>query len=466
MKKKFSFSTKQLLNLESFFFLVAFELLMSFSFLGYIHIEPISVTISYIPVLIAACLLGPIYSTVLGAVFGIASLWKASAFYVSAGDRIFSPFLSGAPIQSFLLSVGSRLLFGAVVGVLYWAAKRSARHQYLFIAIISFFGKVLHSICVYGVMGIVFPEQGRGVLDAFEGFLDAGDLLVALFTMLLLAVSWKVWNMPQILQYRDFVRLKQSYSGSPSYIKLVVLSIVLLLIFAGMIGTYFVNRIRYMLLAHGVELSEKASHDLTHLQLQFLFGVIALSLIVYIVSRGVHDYIVYRVYSSMDKDGLTGLLNRKGFSRIYKNLSEKIEFSPEQPCYFMILDVDYFKEINDKYGHPQGDRILKEIANCLKETLGDIGIVGRLGGDEFLMFTHTPLPQELFEERVRCLMDKIQGIECDGEKKISCSIGIVSAWELASEEFLYHYADQALYRAKGGGRNQYVITAVKKRVLK
>ena len=204
------------MNLESFFFLVAFELLMSFSFLGYIHIEPISVTISYIPVLIAACLLGPIYSTVLGAVFGIASLWKASAFYVSAGDRIFSPFLSGAPIQSLLLSVGSRLLFGAVVGVLYWAAKRSARHQYFFIAIISFFGKVLHSVCVYGVMGIVFPEQGRGVLDAFEGFWDAGDLLVALFTMLLLAVSWKVWNMPQILQYRDFVRLKQSYSGSPS----------------------------------------------------------------------------------------------------------------------------------------------------------------------------------------------------------------------------------------------------------
>ena len=63
--------------------LVAVELLMSFSFLGYIHIEPISITTAYLPVMAAGVLLGPLESMAVGAVFGLASMWKASADYVS-----------------------------------------------------------------------------------------------------------------------------------------------------------------------------------------------------------------------------------------------------------------------------------------------------------------------------------------------------------------------------------------------
>ncbi len=69
--------------------LVAAELFMSFSFLGYVHIEPISVTFVYIPVLVAGCVLGPKDAMIVGAVFGLASMWKASAYYVGAGDAIF-----------------------------------------------------------------------------------------------------------------------------------------------------------------------------------------------------------------------------------------------------------------------------------------------------------------------------------------------------------------------------------------
>ncbi len=72
--------------------LVAIELLMSFSFLGYIHVEPISVTFAYIPVLLAGALLGPLEATLVGTVFGLASMWKASADYVMDFDQLFSPF--------------------------------------------------------------------------------------------------------------------------------------------------------------------------------------------------------------------------------------------------------------------------------------------------------------------------------------------------------------------------------------
>ena len=74
--------------------LIALELLMSFSFLGYFHVEPISITIAYIPVLIAGALLSPKSSALVGLFFGLASMWKASASYVMPADQLFSPMLS------------------------------------------------------------------------------------------------------------------------------------------------------------------------------------------------------------------------------------------------------------------------------------------------------------------------------------------------------------------------------------
>ena len=100
--------------------LIAVELFMSFSFLGYIHIEPISITFVYIPVLVAGCVLGPRESSIVGAVFGLASMWKASAFYVGVGDAVFSPVMSGHPLKSILLSVGTRTIFGLIVGLILW----------------------------------------------------------------------------------------------------------------------------------------------------------------------------------------------------------------------------------------------------------------------------------------------------------------------------------------------------------
>ena len=78
--------------------LLALEVLMSFTFLGYIHLPPISITIAYIPIIIAASLLGTAQSTYVSLVFGLASMFKASANYVMADDKIFSPFQSGYPV--------------------------------------------------------------------------------------------------------------------------------------------------------------------------------------------------------------------------------------------------------------------------------------------------------------------------------------------------------------------------------
>ena len=113
-----------------FIALVAVELLMSFTFLGYLHVQPISITFAYIPPILAGCLLGPVQATVLGAVFGLASLFKASSSYVMPMDQLFSPFRSGAPMASLILSVGTRTLFALLIGLaLLWCRKRRHRQH-------------------------------------------------------------------------------------------------------------------------------------------------------------------------------------------------------------------------------------------------------------------------------------------------------------------------------------------------
>ena len=105
-------------------------------------------TISYIPVLIAGCVLGPKEGLITGVVFGLASMWKASAFYVGAGDAIFSPVMSGNPAASIMMSVVARALFGLVTGLLYTAAKRS-RFPKTGIVLVSTAGRSIHTFFVY-----------------------------------------------------------------------------------------------------------------------------------------------------------------------------------------------------------------------------------------------------------------------------------------------------------------------------
>ena len=102
---------KSVFDTYIFIVLVCLEVLMSFTFLGYIHVPPISVTFAYIPILIAACLLGTAQSTVIGVAFGLASMYKSSAHYVMPSDMIFSPVLTSG-------SVGDKRLPPATIATL------------------------------------------------------------------------------------------------------------------------------------------------------------------------------------------------------------------------------------------------------------------------------------------------------------------------------------------------------------
>lgn len=157
-------------------------------------------------------------------------------------------------------------------------------------------------------------------------------------------------------------------------------------------------------------------------------------------------------------DGLTGLYNHRTFQeKLSEELRRLNRFSA--PISLLIADIDYFKKINDTYGHPAGDLVLKGVANLLRETIRDIDIPARYGGEEFAAV----LPgtdgkgAEMIAERLRkSIMNT--SFSADGASiKITISIGMAtSPFDAETKEELIGRADQALYHAKNGGRNRAV----------
>lgn len=139
--------------------LIALELLMSFTFLGYVQIPPVSFTTAYIPILIAGRILGTGEATAVGFVFGAASLYKASASYTLWSDMLFSPLYSTNPVGSVILSVGTRTLFGFLSGLMYKVARKSRPERHMVFACDSF---VDRHTCAFGLYrdADIFPDGG------------------------------------------------------------------------------------------------------------------------------------------------------------------------------------------------------------------------------------------------------------------------------------------------------------------
>ena len=158
-------------------------------------------------------------------------------------------------------------------------------------------------------------------------------------------------------------------------------------------------------------------------------------------------------------DGLTGISNRQS---LVKSLQIEFERSKRynSPLSLILLDVDHFKDVNDTYGHQKGDEILIAFASLLKKACRANDIAARYGGEEFVMVLPQSNAQGAFKiaERVREEMMKISftGNESNFAVTVSCGVAEFNK-DYESINKLIGAADQALYKAKNGGRNKTIL---------
>ena len=156
-------------------------------------------------------------------------------------------------------------------------------------------------------------------------------------------------------------------------------------------------------------------------------------------------------------DGLTGLLNHRTFMEKLNEEYKRIDRDP-RPFSILLMDIDKFKNVNDKYGHPVGDVAIRTVAKVLKETARGSDFVARYGGEEFavgMVDTKSKGAQQM-GERIRKLLEKTLVTRVhDGELRITVSIGVGSFPEdTKNVADLVTLADNAMYQAKRSGRNR------------
>ena len=155
-----------------------------------------------------------------------------------------------------------------------------------------------------------------------------------------------------------------------------------------------------------------------------------------------------------NNDGLTGLQNRR---RTAERLEIEVARSRRYgtPMAVALCDLDHFKHVNDRYGHNMGDEVLIEVAGALQQTLREVDLVGRWGGEEFLVL----LPDtdsagaHVVGDRLRAGVEALAAFE-NGPECVTCSVGVACFDASDSTSGLVDRADKALYRAKEAGRNK------------
>lgn len=170
--------------------------------------------------------------------------------------------------------------------------------------------------------------------------------------------------------------------------------------------------------------------------------------------------LVAKIRHLADRDQLTGLYNRFALNRKLAQL-QQLHSRHQQPYAVLLLDLDHFKQVNDQYGHLTGDKVLKHAATLLKQSIRNEDILGRFGGEEFLLLlpmTEQQAAEQVADKLIQLLRQQPLQLG-DTAIALTTSIGIATAHANSpalSSETMLQQADKALYHAKANGRDQVI----------
>lgn len=158
-------------------------------------------------------------------------------------------------------------------------------------------------------------------------------------------------------------------------------------------------------------------------------------------------------------DGLTGLYNRRFWEEQFV-MEYKRDKRSESPSALLMLDIDNFKRVNDTYGHPAGDEVIKTLANIIKKATRETDVSGRYGGEEFaVILPDTPVANvEFVAERIRRLVEKSVVVYDESNISFTVSIGIAGFKHTYKDSTQWlDMADKSLYQAKALGKNRVIL---------
>lgn len=187
----------------------------------------------------------------------------------------------------------------------------------------------------------------------------------------------------------------------------------------------------------------------------------------YISVQDVTEVVAYeqKLVALNTLDGLTGTYNRRFLeSKIKEEFSRHRRYA--RPFALMMCDIDFFKNVNDQYGHQSGDQVLKNVAGTIQKGIRETDYLARYGGEEFCCL----LPEadlntaRMLAERLRKAVEEVT-TPCNGlDVRVTVSFGVAAISDaVASGEMLIGRADQALYEAKRAGRNRVAFHGEEKR---
>lgn len=165
-----------------------------------------------------------------------------------------------------------------------------------------------------------------------------------------------------------------------------------------------------------------------------------------------------------EQAALRRMAQRDSLTHLYNNETCRDEISrrlaalePGQTGALLLLDIDYFKDINDTCGHLSGDHALQSVATLLREGFRSNDVIGRPGGDEFIVYMDQIQSPEALSERCAALCAAVRKVQIGGQHALTISAGAALAFPGQDFNTLYQSADQALYAAKNAGRDHFVI---------
>lgn len=165
--------------------------------------------------------------------------------------------------------------------------------------------------------------------------------------------------------------------------------------------------------------------------------------------------------SYMVRDSLTGLLNHTAIKDL---LDGEVAWAlrEKKPLSFAMIDIDHFKQVNDSYGHPVGDRVIKSLSRLLKQRLRSSDLVGRYGGEEFaVVLVNADMTTAMkVLDTIRDDFSRLRHVSEEKEFPVTFSCGIADVSQFPDATKLSDAADKALYKAKHAGRNRVMLSGV------